>query len=214
MSTQRPPALRRRTFLLSIAGAAGALALPTGALAAPPTRPALAFDGDALLLARGGLKRITADGEPGQALPVPGEISALASHPGRPGRILAAGAGALVLSDDGGKSWQVRDAGLPGARIQAISIAAGAPDTFHAALAGDGLWQSEDAGLTWSFVMDRPWLAEAERHAARYREWKRAFREGECGLWNALCDANSDAEHDAAIDAAIAADSASREADV
>lgn len=163
MSTQRPPALHRRTFLLAFAGAAGALALPTGALAATPTPPALAFDGDALLLARGGLKRITAGGEFGQALPVPGEISALATHPDRPGRILAAGAGGLVLSDDGGQSWQVRDAGLPEARIQAISIAAGAPDTFHAALAGDGLWQSEDAGLTWSFVMDRPWLAEAER---------------------------------------------------
>jgi hypothetical protein len=50
--------------------------------------------------------------------------------------------------------------------------------------------------------------AEAEREALRadaerYQEWKRAFRDGECGLWNALCDANSDAEHDAAIDAAL-----------
>jgi hypothetical protein len=45
--------------------------------------------------------------------------------------------------------------------------------------------------------------------AERYREWKRAFREGECGLWNALCDANSDSEHDAAIDAALAMDRAS-----
>lgn len=44
-------------------------------------------------------------------------------------------------------------------------------------------------------------LEAAERDAERYREWKRAFREGECGLWNAICDANSDAEHDAAIDA-------------
>lgn len=38
--------------------------------------------------------------------------------------------------------------------------------------------------------------------AERYREWRREFREGSCGLWNALCEANSDAEHDAAIDAA------------
>jgi len=44
--------------------------------------------------------------------------------------------------------------------------------------------------------------------AERYREWKRAFREGECGLWNALCDANSDSEHDAAIDAALAKEKA------
>ena len=44
-------------------------------------------------------------------------------------------------------------------------------------------------------------LEAAERDAERYREWKRAFREGEVGLWNAICDANSEAEHDAAIDA-------------
>ncbi len=46
-------------------------------------------------------------------------------------------------------------------------------------------------------------LAEAERDAARYREWRRAFRDGECGLYNALCDAGSEAEHDAAIDEAM-----------
>jgi len=39
--------------------------------------------------------------------------------------------------------------------------------------------------------------------AERYRKWRHEFREGSCGLWNALCEANSDAEHDAAIDAAI-----------
>lgn len=37
---------------------------------------------------------------------------------------------------------------------------------------------------------------------ARYREWRRAWREGECGLYNELCNADSDEEHDAAIDAA------------
>lgn len=49
-------------------------------------------------------------------------------------------------------------------------------------------------------------LAETEalrKDAERYREWRRAFRDGECGLYNALCDAGSEAEHDAAIDAAL-----------
>jgi len=46
-------------------------------------------------------------------------------------------------------------------------------------------------------------VGDAERDTERYREWKRSFREGECGLYNALCDAQTDAEHDAAIDAAI-----------
>jgi hypothetical protein len=45
-------------------------------------------------------------------------------------------------------------------------------------------------------------LEAAEHDAERYRKWKWWFREGEVGLWNAICEANSDAEHDAAIDAA------------
>lgn len=44
---------------------------------------------------------------------------------------------------------------------------------------------------------------ELRKDAERYREWRRAFRDGECGLYNALCDAGSEAEHDAAIDAAL-----------
>ena len=48
-------------------------------------------------------------------------------------------------------------------------------------------------------------VAGLREDAERYREWKRAFREGECALWNALCEGQSDAEHDAAIDAALAA---------
>ena len=48
-------------------------------------------------------------------------------------------------------------------------------------------------------------VAGLREDAERYHEWKRAFREGECALWNALCECQSDAEHDAAIDAALAA---------
>ena len=55
--------------------------------------------------------------------------------------------------------------------------------------------------------IERLWaeVAGLREDAERYREWKRAFREGECALWNALCEGQSDAEHDAAIDAALAA---------
>ena len=51
-------------------------------------------------------------------------------------------------------------------------------------------------------------LAEVEKYRAdaeRYRAWRHAFREGECGVYNAICNAESESEHDAAIDAAIAA---------
>ena len=57
-------------------------------------------------------------------------------------------------------------------------------------------------------TLARAELAEQEAaalraDAERYRKWRHEFREGSCGLWNALCEANSDAEHDAAIDAVI-----------
>jgi len=48
-------------------------------------------------------------------------------------------------------------------------------------------------------------LEKAEKDAARYKEWKRAFREGECGLFIMLSECSNDEEHDVAIDAAIKA---------
>ena len=66
-------------------------------------------------------------------------------------------------SDDGGLTWRAASGGLPQAQVTALAIAVGAPDTVYAAVADDGLWRSEDAGALWTFVMDRPWLAEAER---------------------------------------------------
>ena len=48
-------------------------------------------------------------------------------------------------------------------------------------------------------------LDMSEKDAARYKEWKRAFREGECGLFIILSECSNDEEHDVAIDAAIKA---------
>ena len=66
----------------------------------------------------------------------------------------------------------------------------------------------------WYYLLGRPSVSigtklythpapEVTRDAERYREWRHRFREGECSLWNALCECQSDAEHDAAIDAAM-----------
>ncbi|KZB55973.1 pyridine nucleotide-disulfide oxidoreductase [Thalassospira xiamenensis] len=86
------------------------------------------------------------------------------THPERPGRIVGGlDTGGVVLSVDGGKSWDVRGQGLPKAAVTAITTAATNPDTIYAAIRGDGLWQSDDAGQSWVFAMDRPWLANAER---------------------------------------------------
>ena len=51
----------------------------------------------------------------------------------------------------------------PDEAVIAIAVAAAQPDMVYATVRGDGLWQSEDAGRTWTFVLDRPWLADAER---------------------------------------------------
>lgn len=165
MSPTSSSTLSRRLFLVSAASAAGALALPFPSRASVTASGAVAFDGDSILLATDGLARSDDAGRSWSTLASPGHVVALATHPERPGRILAALGQGIALSDDGGQTWQVRSDGLPAARVLAATMAAGAPDTFYAALQGDGLWMSEDVGQSWSLVMDRPWLEEAEHDA-------------------------------------------------
>lgn len=159
--------ISRRAFLGAMVAGAGLSSLPwsiRAALGDGSAGSALAFDGDALIVARGTLSRNDGGGT-WTALPAPaGGIGALATHPARPGRI-AAGltTGGVALSEDGGRSWEMAGQGLPGAAVTAIALAAGNPDTLYAAVRGDGLWKSEDAGRSWAFAMDRPWLADAER---------------------------------------------------
>lgn len=144
----------------------GLLALPPRIRAEPMAAPvsALAFDQDALLFAHRNLSRSEDGGASWTMLPGPGEILALATHPQRPGRIIAGlASGGVAISEDGGRTWSRRASGLPGAAVASITTAAAQPDLLYAALQGDGLWKSEDAGRTWSFAMDRPWLADAER---------------------------------------------------
>ncbi len=158
--------LSRRAFLGAMAAGAGLMSLPISLRAAPAAAgSAIAFDGDALILARDTLSR--RDGGEGWmelSLPAAGGILSLATHPGRPGRI-AAGltSGGIALSEDGGHRWEARSQGLPGAPVTAVTVAAAEPDTIYAAIHGDGLWKSEDAGRSWALAMDRPWLADAER---------------------------------------------------
>ena len=148
-------------------GAAGVLALPVASRAAEPAQSplaALAFDGDALLAAGPNLSRSDDGGRSWTPLPVPADILALATHPERPGRIVAGLAtGGVVLSADGGHTWERRADGLATGEVDAVAIAATQPDMIYAAIRGDGLWKSEDAGRSWSLAMDRPWLDEVER---------------------------------------------------
>jgi photosystem II stability/assembly factor-like uncharacterized protein len=162
-------ALSRRAILGAATAGFAMIGLPPGLRAGTAdgrAAHALAFDDGALIVARGGLRRSDDGGRTWAALASPdgGSIRALATHPGRPGRIFAGlETGGLAVSEDGGRGWEPRGAGLPAAPVTALTVAAARPDTLYAAVAGDGLWRSEDAGEGWQFVMDRPWLHEAER---------------------------------------------------
>ena len=167
MPGQSYPTLTRRSFLLSSGTAVGVLALPKVLHAAEPVKPAmvaLAFDGDALLAAGSDLLRSDDGGSSWTALPVPAAVLSLATHPERPGRIIAGlASGGVAVSEDGGRTWEGRSRGLTEGKVDAVAIAAGQPDMIYASVQGDGLWKSEDAGQNWSLAMDRPWLADAER---------------------------------------------------
>ncbi|MEP0315611.1 hypothetical protein [Hyphomonas sp.] len=156
----------RRVFLGALGAGAGLIGLPFSLRAAPGAAgPAIAFDGDALILAEGTLSR--SDGAGGWidlSVPAAGSILSLATHPGRSGRVAAGLAGGgIALSEDGGHSWELRSQGLPDAAVTAVTVAATESDTIYAAIRGDGLWKSEDAGQSWALAMDRPWLKDAER---------------------------------------------------
>ena len=157
----------RRRFLLTSFGAAGLLALPVALRAAEPAHfpaAALAFDGDALLAAGPNLSRSDDCGRSWTALPVHADVLALATHPGRPGRVVAGlSSGGVAVSEDGGRTWDSRAGGIGKGAVDAVTIAVGQPDVIYASVHGDGLWKSEDAGRSWSLAMDRPWLDEAER---------------------------------------------------
>ncbi len=163
--TETGSPLGRRSVLFMLGGVAATGLLPMRwARAGGTSASALTFDGDALVVTGAQLRRFDPFGD-ATLLPEPrNPVRVLACHPDRPGRLFAALEGSgLDRSEDGGRTWATASGGLPRTQVTALAVAAGAPDTIYAALAEDGLWRSEDAGTNWSFVMDRPWLAEAER---------------------------------------------------
>jgi hypothetical protein len=72
----------------------------------------------------------------------------IACHPLGPERLwVAIEAGALVSTVDGGRSWRDRVAGGPWDTHE-LAVRRKAPDTLRVA-AGDGYFESDDAGATW-----------------------------------------------------------------
>lgn len=155
----------RRTVLTSALGLYVVAMWPRYARAASNGMfAALAFDGDAVLTAGRKLLVSAAEGGIWVTQKTPGAVLALATHRDRPGRVVAGLAeNGVGLSDDGGATWRISSAGLPGGAVNAIAIGSRNPDLIYAAIRGDGLYKSEDAGGNWALAMDRPWLDEAER---------------------------------------------------
>jgi photosystem II stability/assembly factor-like uncharacterized protein len=72
----------------------------------------------------------------------------IAGHPRRPGRLwVAIEAGALVSTDDGGRSWHDRVPGGPWDTHE-LAIHPDLPEMLRIS-AGDGYFESPDGGLTW-----------------------------------------------------------------
>ena len=72
----------------------------------------------------------------------------IACHPLEPERLwVAIEAGALVSTDDRGRTWRDRVRGGP-LDTHELAIHHRAPDTLRAS-AGDGYFESDDAGITW-----------------------------------------------------------------
>lgn len=188
MTISSSPALSRRGFLAVAVGAASMTAAIPGFAAAAKNRPsltgalALAFDGPSLVLAANGLWLSADGGENWTATGDPGPLANLYAHPDRPGTVFGVlAAGGVIRSRDGGRSWQPAARGLPGAPVDALTIAAHEPDMLYAALRGDGLWRSQDAGESWEFVMDRPYLGGNEHDVLSLASVNNASGMG--GIW-------------------------------
>ncbi len=77
----------------------------------------------------------------------------IASHPTEPDRLwVAIEAGALIRTTDGGRSWIDRVPGGP-YDTHGLAVHPDAPDVLRSA-AGDGYFESDDAGQTWSSPME------------------------------------------------------------
>ena len=77
----------------------------------------------------------------------------IACHPSQPGRLwVAIEAGALISTEDGGRSWRDRVPGGP-YDTHELAVHPDRPDTLRVS-AGDGYYESHDAGETWARPMD------------------------------------------------------------
>ncbi len=78
-------------------------------------------------------------------------ISDIAFDPAAPNRIAVAGWGiGVALSEDRGKTWEFRNAGLPTNSVWSVVFDPAAPGRVYASVHEEALYMSQDYGRTWS----------------------------------------------------------------
>ena len=121
-----------------------------------PKSLSLAVDGDgSLLKVGGGLFRSTDQGKTWRPQPLPADLHPeqvrwVATSPGAPFYLYAAGPGAGVLrSDKDRRTWSWISAGLPSQMVTALAAHSFRPDTVFVYLPGYGIYRTEDGGGRW-----------------------------------------------------------------
>ncbi len=80
-----------------------------------------------------------------------GNLYDVAFDPNSPKRIAVAGFNVgVVLSEDGGKTWQPRNAGLPRTDVWSVAFEPGARGRIYASVHEESVYRSDDAGKTWT----------------------------------------------------------------
>lgn len=107
------------------------------------------------------LYRHNAEGRGWAQVPLPAAIEAhriaAVAAANRKDVLYLAGPGMGVLrSENGGRSWEARNDGLPSRDAVALTVHADQPDTVYVYLAGKGIFRSEDAGKHWKLMGGEP----------------------------------------------------------
>jgi photosystem II stability/assembly factor-like uncharacterized protein len=72
--------------------------------------------------------------------------------PNDPRRMYAGGHDGFYRSEDGGRSWEQDNSGLPGTDIHGLGMDPQNPETLYAYIVDEGLYTSPDAGESWELV--------------------------------------------------------------
>jgi photosystem II stability/assembly factor-like uncharacterized protein len=203
---EAPPATVAEPSSHPTAAAAGWRVLPIWAgdmrsLAVAPDDPDLVLAGTTtgqLYLSRDGGASWADAGAP---LPFPGwVVNALRWDPNRPGRLWVGlggvwGGGQVAYSDNLGRSWSARSAGLPEEPVYSLALAPGRPGRLFAGTLS-GVYGSEDGGASWRQLTAE--VAELQKVTSVVVDpsrpdtviagtWRRAYRSDDGGhTWSGI----------------------------